>query len=430
MVMPPAPILDERGDDFGGFLRTRHFLRLNRRSRPAISWEEGEDTLFPFDRNGLQGHVGHVVHRIVSSRATYEYAHLRPRVFELLEAVAGQAIGSGARVLIKPNLLAPARPERAMVTHPVIVRAAAEYALEKGARVQLSDSPAMGSLERVLKESGIGEALNGLGVVCREFRDSVTLDLGEPFHQVEIARDALEADVVVNLPKLKTHSQMLLTLGVKNLFGCIVGFRKPQWHLRAGVDREVFARLLVRIYGAVAPRVTLLDGILAMDGEGPGRSGRPKPVGVVMAGAHGAALDVAVCRMLRVPEDELLTTRIARQEGVLTGEVETAGEIPEVENFQLPSVTPLVFGPPWSHGFLRKHLIQRPQLIADLCRSCGECRRYCPAGAISGSGRALGFDYDRCIRCYCCIEVCPHGALRTHEPLLGRLTMRLMNRRR
>ncbi len=135
--------------------------------------------------------------------------------------------------------------------------------------------------------------------------------MGEPFKKIEIARDALEADVLINLPKLKTHSQMLLTLGVKNLFGCIVGFGKPQWHLRAGVDREVFATLLVRIYQAIRPKLTILDGILAMEGEGPGRGGQPKELGFLLGSADAVALDVAVCRLLGLGEDVLLTNKMA-----------------------------------------------------------------------------------------------------------------------
>ncbi len=135
----------------------------------------------------------------------------------------------------------------------------------------ISDSPAMGSFDRILKESGIREALKGLDVECREFKRSVVVDVGPPFNKIEIAEDAMNADIVLNLPKLKTHTQMLLTLGVKNFFGCIVGLRKPEWHFRTGVDREMFARLLVRIYTAIGQSVTLLDGSPGHGGTGSGQ---------------------------------------------------------------------------------------------------------------------------------------------------------------
>jgi uncharacterized protein (DUF362 family)/Pyruvate/2-oxoacid:ferredoxin oxidoreductase delta subunit len=365
---------------------------------------------------------------VISMRANYDYATLRPRVFEMMEAMGGGSIRKNNRVVIKPNLLAPAAPPRAIVTHPMLVKGVAEYVLDRGGKVQISDSPAMGTFEKVLKESGIAEAIKGLNVACKEFKESTTVDVGEPFKKIEIAKDALETDVLINLPKLKTHSQMLLTLGVKNLFGCIVGFRKPQWHLRAGVDREVFAKLLVRIYETIQPHYTILDGILGMEGEGPGRGGNPREVGILLASTNAVALDVAVCRMLRVEEGDLLTNKMARALGLLDGPVEIVGDRVDISDFKLPEMTPLVFGPKFSQAFLRKHLIQRPQVEESLCKACGDCGRYCPAEAISSRQKKIGFDYEKCIRCYCCLEVCPHGALRTHQPLLGKIVARVMNR--
>ena len=209
--------------------------------------------------------------RVFLRQASYDYPSLKPLIFEMADSLCGEAVRNHSRVVIKPNLLAPASPERAMVTHPMVVKAVVDYCLHRGAHVQVSDSQAMGSFDRVLKESGLGKALKGMDVVCKEFKESVKLDVGEPFNKIEIARDALEADVLISLPKLKTHVQMLMTLGVKNLFGCIVGLRKPEWHFRTGVNREAFAQLLVRIHDAVRPSLTIIDGILAMEGEGPGR---------------------------------------------------------------------------------------------------------------------------------------------------------------
>jgi uncharacterized protein (DUF362 family)/NAD-dependent dihydropyrimidine dehydrogenase PreA subunit len=365
---------------------------------------------------------------VVSKRATYNYRTLKPQLFEMLETIGGRSIEKGARVVIKPNLLAPASPEQAILTHPMVVKGVVEYVLDRGGRVQVSDSPAMGTFEKVLKESGILGALKGFNVAYKEFKESVVIDVGEPFKRIEIARDALEADVLINLPKLKTHSQMLLTLGVKNLFGCIVGFGKPQWHLRTGVDREMFATLLLRIYQAVRPKFTILDGILAMEGEGPGKGGRPKDVGILLGSTDAVALDRVVCRFLGLDEDALPTNCMAKQLGLQDAPVEISGDLVRIRDFKLPEMVPIVFGPKFSHAFLRKHLIQRPFLEESLCKSCGDCMRYCPAQAISSRQKKIGFDFDKCIRCYCCLEVCPHGAIRTHQPLLGEIVAKVMNR--
>ncbi len=357
--------------------------------------------------------------------STY-YEDLRPKVFEMLESLDGGLIREGTRVLLKPNLLAPAPPEKAMLTHPAVVKAVVQYVLHKGGKVSISDSPAMGSLRKVVRESGIEAALEGLDVEFKEFKSSILVDVGEPFHRIEIAEEAMKADVLINLPKLKTHSQMLLTLGVKNLFGCVVGFRKPQWHLRVGVDREMFGVLLYRIYAGLKPSITILDGVLAMEGQGPGKGGSPREVGVVMGSRDAVALDVTVCRMLGIEPERLFTNRAARKAGHMAEPIEVLGELPSVPDFVLPQITPLVFGPKGARKHLRKYLIQRPVPKESICKLCGDCWRYCPAEAIFHENKKLRFDYDKCIRCYCCLEVCPHGALKAEEPPLGKLFNRFI----
>ena len=155
--------------------------------------------------------------------STYNDGELKPAVTELLETCIGGQIAAGARVLVKPNFLLPAKPESAILTHPGIVAAVCEYALARGAKVLVADSPATGAFNRLLKKGGFASALREMDVDIRPFKETVSVDIGDPFGKIDLAREALEADVVINLAKLKTHSQMLLTLGVKNLFGCVVG---------------------------------------------------------------------------------------------------------------------------------------------------------------------------------------------------------------
>jgi uncharacterized protein (DUF362 family)/Pyruvate/2-oxoacid:ferredoxin oxidoreductase delta subunit len=316
-----------------------------------------------------------------------------------------------------------------MLTHPLVVKAVVEYALDHGARVLVADSQAMGSFEKILKESGIAEALRGLNVECRELKTSVQVDVGEPFGKIEIAEDAVRADVIINMPKLKTHSQMLLTLAVKNLFGCVVGLRKPQWHLRAGVERERFAALLVRICATLRPSFNILDGVLAMEGPGPGKGGVPRHVGVIMASRDPFSLDAAVCRMLGLSPEELFTHAVALKSDLVDGTWEIIGDLPQVPGFKFPEMASMLFGPKVLHGLMRQHLLQRPVIDAEVCKFCHDCAKYCPAEAISFQGKKATFDYDKCIRCYCCLEVCPHGAMRAEEPRLGRIFSGIIRRK-
>ena len=358
---------------------------------------------------------------VIVRNATYESDALRPLIFEMMEALGGNEIGRGSRVLVKPNLLSPALPRQAVLTHPAVVRAVVEYCNALGVRPLVADSPAMGSFDLILRMSGIRSALRGLDCECRPFKHSVRVDIGEPFGEIEIAEDAVQADFIVNLPKFKTHSQMLLTLAVKNLFGCIIGYQKPEWHMRAGADRQAFARLIALIGRTLRPSFNILDGVLAMEGQGPGLGGVPRELGIVVAGRDPFALDRVVCRMVGLDPEELPVLKAAREMGFPAPGAEIDGSLPQIRDFRLPRLTSLIFGPKFLHGFLRRQVLQRPVCDSAACRMCGECRKICPAGAIACGEKPLRFDYDRCIRCYCCIEVCPFGALETAETIAGRI---------
>lgn len=363
---------------------------------------------------------------VIIRKAEYQYNQIKPLVFDMMGKLAGDKIKPGSRVLIKPNMLSAAHPEDAVLTHPAIIKAVAEFVLQKGAHAQISDSPAIGSFESILRQNGTADALQGLGVSCVPFRDNVRVDIGKPFGQIEIARDAVEADVIINLPKLKTHSQMLLTLAVKNMFGCIIGFKKPQWHMRAGVDTMAFARLLVAIHQAVTPAVSILDGILAMEGDGPGKGGKPRKVGVLIGSDNSFALDMVVSEMVGVYYENVPILKIAGEERLIpTFDID--GELPKIKRFQLPQGSRLVFGPKVIQDFLRHHTLALPVCKEPLCQMCGKCWEICPAKAIRDVKDRIEFDYTRCIRCYCCVEVCPHGALRSRETLGGRITRRLID---
>lgn len=364
--------------------------------------------------------------KVIVKKATYNYASLKPLIFAIMDALGGERIKDCKRVLIKPNLLATAKPDDAVVTHFMLVKTVAEYVLEKGAIPQVSDSPAFGSFGKILKESGIRDALQGLDVECREFRESVPVDVGEPFGVIDLAREAVEAEMIINLPKLKTHTQMLLTLGVKNMFGCVVGLRKPEWHMKMSVNRDMFARLLVRIYERLKPSFTILDGILAMEGEGPRKRGIPRRLDIIIASRDAFAVDAAVCRMIGLETDLLPTLKVAKELGILDDELNIEGDLLRIGDFQLPTMVYPMLGPRMMHGFIRRYLLQRPVCDNDRCQVCGECWEFCPAGAIARNAETLFFDYNRCIRCYCCIEVCPYGALHTVEPVPGRMLRRVI----
>jgi uncharacterized protein (DUF362 family) len=251
-------------------------------------------------------------------------------------------------ILIKPNLLRPTRPEQAVTTHPLIIKAAAEYAISKGANVMIGDSPATGSFTKTIEECGIKDALKGMAVKISLLTTSRTVPFDGKWKSIELSDEALDADVIINLPKLKTHTQMGLTLAVKNLFGCVVGMKKPEWHFRVGENKELFAELLISIYKVLMPSINLIDGILSMEGDGPGTGGTPRHIGVLMGSTDALSLDMAVCRMLGIDPYSLLTTRAARDMGLDNG-FGISGELPVVRGFRIPDVSDIMFGPRFAH---------------------------------------------------------------------------------
>lgn len=339
-------------------------------------------------------------------------------------------IKPGDRVLLKPNLLLSAKPEDAVVTHPAFVEAVASLVLDSGASVFLGDSPPLGNLRRVLAKSGYEPFMKRLGVQAVPFTEKVGREFpaNRLYRRIDLAKEVFEFDAVVNLPKLKTHGQMLLTLAVKNLFGTVIGSDKASWHL-AGREVENFATVLVQIYERVRPVVSILDGILAMEGNGPS-SGTPRHLGIIAASEDAVALDATICRLVGYPVQKLSTCVIGEKLGVGVANPElisVRGDTPA--GMPLTDFTrPRSMSVAWNLGkgnllrrFFEHQLITRPDIDPAVCQSCGVCLKHCPPQAISEVQGTLQIDRKKCILCFCCHELCTNKAIRMVKPALGRM---------
>jgi len=325
-------------------------------------------------------------------------------------------VRKGNRVLLKPNLLYGKAPEKAVTTHPSIIKGVIQIVREAGGIPFIGDSPSVGSLTRTAEKAGIKRVADEMNCPLVEFNKPTLPPKGggKFFKHIEIDRAVLEADVIINLPKWKTHGLTLLTLGVKNLFGCVPGKKKALWHLKAGEDRKVFAQLLVDLYQIIKPSLTLLDGILGMEGNGP-NSGHPISLGLILASRDPLSLDQIVCDLLGMPRESLPTNRVAFEEGLTEDGVDVVGERVgdvRVQRFKLPPLSK----PDWNlPGFLgkalRNALTSQPVFEEGLCDNCDQCIEACSPKALGRRGRGLVFDYGKCIRCFCCQEVCPAGAI-------------------
>jgi uncharacterized protein (DUF362 family)/Pyruvate/2-oxoacid:ferredoxin oxidoreductase delta subunit len=322
----------------------------------------------------------------------------------------------GKRVLLKPNLLYGKAPEKAVTTHPSIVKGMIRIVRDAGGIPSIGDSPSIGSCLRAAEKAGIGGVAEEMNCPLVELDRPILPEKrqGKYFKQLEIDRTVLEADVVINLPKWKTHGMMLLTLGVKNMFGCVSGPRKALWHLKAGEDRKLFARMLVDVYQIVQPSLTVLDGVVGMEGNGPG-SGTPIRLGLIMASRDAFSLDQIVCDLLRIPRKSLPTNQVAFEEGIMRDGLEVVG-VPvdqlKIPRFEFPPLYGLTWGLPFFVRMgLKSALTSKPSLNEAMCLRCDRCVEICPPKALSRECKELVFDYKKCIRCFCCQEVCPEGAI-------------------
>ncbi|UCF88155.1 MAG: DUF362 domain-containing protein, partial [bacterium] len=285
----------------------------------------------------------------------------------------------------------------------------------------LGDSPGVGSLTRVLKRSRIMPVVRELGIELVPFRTPVPVAVpdGGVFRTFLLAEEATRFDLILNLPKFKTHGMMTLTLGVKNMFGLVVGAAKPGWHLQAS-RTALFADMLLDLWRSLPPGLSVLDGISAMEGNGPG-SGDPLNLGVLMASPSALALDNVAGSIAGLPVNMNPVLYQAGVRGLAGAErehVEVLGEA--VEDVRRPFVLPPSAArvdftlPAWMSQPMRKSLNSFPRLNPDLCTLCGQCAAICPTRAIElyKKPRTGGVvDRDRCISCFCCQETCPERAI-------------------
>lgn len=219
----------------------------------------------------------------------------------------------GQTVLLKPNLLRGARPNRCITTHPAVLEAVCRVLRDCGAsRIDISDSPAMGSLEYAGKRAGYGYLFKQYGARLIPFRHPVPLDIEENIPHLKIAGELKDYDHIINVPKFKSHRQMTLTLSIKNLFGCVIGKRKPVLHCLVQNDKIKFGKMLVDIAKHIQPSLTLVDGIQAMQGNGP-MQGTPYPLGLLAAAVDMTALDRILTEIVQVPLTRVYALEAARQ---------------------------------------------------------------------------------------------------------------------
>ena len=340
----------------------------------------------------------------------------------LLAPLGGMAafVRPGQAVLIKPNLLTDRAPEEAVTTHPELVRAIIRSVRARGGKPSVADSPASAAkLEQVWEKTGFRALCETEDVPLlnleRAGSQLCTAD-GISFH---VAKPVLEADVLINVPKIKAHTLTTLTAAVKNLYGTLPGYQKAQLHM-AFPNPAGFGRMLRAIYSKVRPALHVADGVIGMEGEGPS-AGKPVALGFLAASTDAEAMDLALCRLLRINPAAVPYLDAARFR-----EPAPKPGIPQPAHFRVPSTLGARLIPAPLVRLLGGLIWIRPSISEAACIRCGRCVKACPVNALSlePGWTALRLAPSKCIGCCCCHEICPQQAISMAQSPTVRLLRR------
>jgi len=356
----------------------------------------------------------------------YDRNRVEEAVFRSVELLGGieNFIKKGGTVLIKPNLLSARLPEEAVCTHPEVVRAAIRLVRKAGAKPVVGDSP--GTFFGPEEINGVYEKTGVKSVAEEEGVELVRFDKSRRINGYPIAECALNASFVLSLPKLKTHAFTVMTGAVKNTFGLIPGLFKVQCHKNKPKPKH-FVKIIVDVYEITKPGLSIMDGIVAMEGEGPS-AGTPKNLGLLLAGADGVSVDAVMSRIVGVPPYKDITVNEARRRNIGEadiGKIEILGEPIEavkVKNFRLPQTTSAISAlPDFLMDMVSGAFNFRPFIDEGLCKKCGICKNACPVDAITIDKSESAINDKICIRCFCCYELCPYKAIYIKKGLLTKL---------
>ncbi len=362
----------------------------------------------------------------------------------------------GLHAFIKPNLLMARVPEHSVTTHPAVIAAVGRALVGQGYRVRIGDSPGGPFTPAVLKRL---YEVTGMAAAARDCGGELSVDTSDRLVEacdVPVQRtfsfvaSVLDADLLASVSKLKTHGLTGLTAAVKNLFGCVPGFEKTRYHMNQP-SVESFSEVLVDITRTLSPAINICDAVVAMEGAGPSH-GRPKHMGLLFASRDAFALDYAIARVMGVGPDGFTTLAASLRRGYgpqdddhleiryYSGpEKDAATETGASAIRLLKTLRPAEFEllrPENLTGLqgrgrtrrvlqaIQPFLRSRPVFSRAICNRCGTCVRSCPAEALKIVDGLPQVDLQKCIRCYCCQELCPHGAVTIRRPLLYQLLYR------
>ncbi|MBN1254609.1 MAG: DUF362 domain-containing protein [Deltaproteobacteria bacterium] len=350
--------------------------------------------------------------KVMLHPASYDNVRLAvDRAFEIFPLST-----KGKKVLIKPNVLRSSEPTEHIVTNPAVLRAVVEKVeTMQPASLIVGDNPGIisyGANEEAFRKTGLLEAAQGY--YQNIGNDSVKVDFNPDFMPtVSISQAVMDADVIISLPKFKTHGLTVITGAIKNSYGLLPGAQKAKLHRAAG-SAERFHEMLVDVFQIRVPDLFIVDAIVGMEGNGPA-SPDLREIGLILASDNAVALDAVIATMMGCEPGRLRFLRKAKEKGLGDYDlstIELIGELKRIPDFKLP--------PLGGEANLRNQELQeafhsrtivRPHPNPDLCTGCGTCVAQCPVSALSMTDDLPQVDASTCIACFCCQEICPEKAI-------------------
>lgn len=357
---------------------------------------------------------------------SYQLREIEDAVSQSLELIGTISlfVKPSDKVLLKPNLLSASTPDSGIDTHPEFVRAVIKLVKQTGARIILGDSPSVWGeieeVENVYEKSGMKQLAEEEKIDLVKFRQ-IKIKSGYP-----VASIIDECDCIISLPKFKTHDLMTMTGAVKNLFGFIPGLYKVELHKKALASWEM-AKVLADIYSITKPKLSIIDGVVAMEGDGPASGGILRNLGLILASSDAVALDSVMATIMGLRPKDILSTKEAAQRGLGNADLKDIDILGEdikdviVSDYKLPQ-TSIVNRLPRPFLNVGKNLLKfRPSINRTKCTVCGLCMKACPVSVISIEKGRTKINDKKCVLCLCCKEVCPQGAISVKKSLVARI---------
>jgi len=356
---------------------------------------------------------------------------IKSAVFEALDLIGAEKLldKKPKKVLLKPNILMGKAPERAVTTHPEIVRSVIQWVKQYNPKkiivAESSGTKTMGATEKAFEGSGIKKVCEEENVEWTPFEKTKRkiYRVKNPLVLEEFSSSILleEADLIINIPKIKTHSQCLLTCSIKNMFGTVILGNKPRTHARFP-SLEKFNSALADIYSVSSPQLTVVDGYLCQEGNGPTK-GDIVDLGLILAGFDGVAIDTVVCKLVGFKSSEVVHIGKAAEKGLGTNilkDIEILGvDIEKVQRkFKKPKLKPVsVPLPKWLADYVGETIFKASiKIDPSQCTLCKTCINNCPVDALKAPEKSSEvkipiWNKSKCISCYCCAELCPQEAV-------------------